>query len=134
MSVSDRDKKLLLVIVPIAILGAFWFLLLSPMRDEAAKAEQEAVQQEERRDAAQAQVEQASAAQTDYAADYGEIVRLGKAIPAQVDMPSLLVQLDSAAEGTGIHFTKITTGERTQVIAPEPAPAGRRQRRGHDPC
>jgi Tfp pilus assembly protein PilO len=122
VSLSDRDKKLLIFILPIAILGAFWFLLLSPMRDEAAKAEQEAVKQEERRDAAQTQVEQASAAQTDYAADYGEIVRLGKAIPAQVDMPSLLVQLESAAEGTSIHFTKITTGERTAVVAPEPAP------------
>jgi Tfp pilus assembly protein PilO len=121
MSLSDRDKKILVLIVPILILGAFWFLLLSPKREEAAKAEQEAVAQEERRDAAQAQVDQASAAQTDFAADYGEIVRLGKAIPAQVDMPSLLVQLESAAEGTGISFTKITTGERTQVSAPAPA-------------
>ena len=121
MSVSDRDKKLLIFIVPVLVLGAFWFLLLSPKRDEAAKAEQEATQQEERRDAAQAQVDQASAARTDFAADYGEIVRLGKAIPAQVDMPSLLVQLEAAAEGTGIRFTKITTGERTQVATAAPA-------------
>jgi Tfp pilus assembly protein PilO len=134
VSLSDRDKKLLLFIVPIVVLGAFWFLLLSPKRDEAAKAEQEAVQQEERRDAAQTQVDQASAAQTDFAADYGEIVRLGKAIPAQVDMPSLLVQLESAAEGTGIRFTKITTGERTQVSAPEPAPPAERGSEGTTPA
>jgi Tfp pilus assembly protein PilO len=121
MSLSARDKKLLIGIVPLLLLGAFWFLVLSPKRDEAAKAEQEAAKQEERRDAAQAQVDQASAAQTDFAADYGEIVRLGKAIPAQVDMPSLLVQLDSAAEGTGIRFTKIATGDRTQVSPPAPA-------------
>jgi Tfp pilus assembly protein PilO len=121
VSLSDRDKKLLILIVPILVLGAFWFLLLSPKRDEAAKAEQDAAKQEERRDAAQAQVDQASAAETDFAADYGEIVRLGKAIPAQVDMPSLLVQLESAAEGTGIRFTKISTGERTQAPAPAPA-------------
>jgi hypothetical protein len=37
-------------------------------------------------------------------------------------MPSLLVQLDSAAAGTGIKFTKITTGERTAVSAPAPTP------------
>ena len=121
MTLSDRDKKLLIFIVPIAILGAFWFLLLSPKREEASKAEDKAVVQEERRLAAEAQVQQASASQTDFAADYGEIVRLGKAIPAQVDMPSLLVQLESAAEGTGIRFTKITTGERTQVAAAAPA-------------
>ena len=48
-------------------------------------------------------------------------MRLGKAIPARVDMPSLLVQLDRAAEGTGIKFTKITQGER--VAAPVAAAA-----------
>jgi Tfp pilus assembly protein PilO len=126
MSLSARDKKLLVGIVPLLLLGAFWFLVLSPKREEAAKAQQEATVQEERRDAAQAQVSQASAAQTDFAADYGEIVRLGKAIPAQVDMPSLLVQLESAAAGTGIRFTKIATGDRSEAPAPAPAapPAG----------
>jgi hypothetical protein len=123
MSLSDRDKKLLIFILPIAVLGAFWFLLLSPMRDKAAQAEQDAIAQEERRDQAEAQVSQASAAQTDFAADYGEIVRLGKAIPAQVDMPSLLVQLEAAAEGTSIRFTKIATGDRTETPAPAPPPA-----------
>ena len=123
MSLSDRDKKLLIAIVPILVLGAFWFLLLAPKRDEAAQAEQDAIAQEERRDQAQVQLDQASAAQTDFAADYGEIVRLGKAIPAQVDMPSLLVQLEAAAEGTGIRFTKIATGDRTDVAAAAPAPA-----------
>ena len=43
-------------------------------------------------------------------------------------MPSLLVQLDGAAKGTGIHFTKITQGERTPVApaptAGTPPPAG----------
>jgi Tfp pilus assembly protein PilO len=121
MSLRDRDKKLLIAIVPILLLGAFWFLVLSPKRDEAAKAEKEAAAQEQRRDEAQAQLTQASAAQTDFAADYGEIVRLGKAIPAQVDMPSLLVQLESAAEGTGIRFTKISTGDRVEAPAPAPA-------------
>ena len=121
MTMSARDKKLLVGIVPLLLLGAFWFLVLAPKREEATKAEKEAAAQEERRDRAQAQLDQASAAQSDYAADYGEIVRLGKAIPAQVDMPSLLVQLDSAAEGTGIRFTKIATGDRSEAPAPAPA-------------
>jgi Tfp pilus assembly protein PilO len=123
MSLSDRDKKLLMFILPIAVLAAFWFLVLSPKRDDAAKAEQDAIAQEERRDKAEAQLARADAAQTDFASDYGEIVRLGKAIPAQVDMPSLLVQLEGAAEGTGIRFTKIATGDRTETPAPAPPPA-----------
>ena len=39
-------------------------------------------------------------------------------------MPSLLLQLDGAARGTGIKFTRITTGERTPVAAAPAATAG----------
>ena len=122
MTLSDRDRKLLMALVPIIVLGAYWFLLLSPKMKEADTAAAEATTQEERRDAAQTALNRATASQTEFAADYGEVVRLGKAIPAQVDMPSLLVQLDRAAEGTDISFTKISTGERT-TATPAPAPA-----------
>jgi hypothetical protein len=120
VSLTDRDRKILLILVPFVVLAAFWFLMMSPKRDEAAKAGEELIAQEQRRDQAQAQLQQAQQAETSFTADYSEIVRLGKAIPAQVDMPSLLVQLEGAAEGTGIRFNKITAGERTAVAAPAP--------------
>ena len=118
-SMSDRDRKIMLAIVPLVVILAYWFLLFSPKREEAATAKQDAAKQQQRLDQAQAVADQAKGAKTNFAADYGEIVRLGKAIPAKVDMPSLLVQLDQAAHGTGIRFTKISQGER--VAAPVPA-------------
>jgi hypothetical protein len=113
MSLSDRDRKIAIAIVPLLVLAAYWFLLLAPKREEAATASKELTKQTERRDTARTAANAARGAKTDFAADYGEIVRLGKAIPAGVDMPSLLVQLDRAARGTGIKFTDIKTGERT---------------------
>ena len=128
MSLSDRDRKLVLVIVPALIVAVYWFMFLSPKRQEASKSAADATKQTQRLETAQAAAKAAQGAQTDFAADYGEIVRLGKAIPANVDMPSLLVQLDSAAEGTGIRFTRIATGEReagaAAPAAPAPAPSG----------
>ncbi len=121
-NMSDRDRKLLMGLVPIVILAVFWFLLFSPKRQEAATAKTELAKQQERLDAAKATVAQANGAKTSFAADYGQIVRLGKAIPAQVDMPSLLLQLDGAARGTGIKFTKITAGARESVVAPATTP------------
>jgi Tfp pilus assembly protein PilO len=109
---SDRDRKMLLAIVPLVVIVAYWFLLLSPKREEAASAKKTATEQQQRLTSARALASQANGAKTDFAADYGEIVRLGKAIPTRVDMPSLLVQLDRAAEGTDITFTKITQGDR----------------------
>ena len=120
-SMSDRDRKILLAIVPVLVIVAFWFLLFSPKREEAASAKKQMTEQQERLKSARALASQANGSKTDFAADYGEIVRLGKAIPARVDMPSLLVQLERAAEGTGISFTRISQGERTAPAVAAPA-------------
>ena len=48
-------------------------------------------------------------------------MRLGKAIPASVDMPSLIVQLDRAARGHGHPLHKIATGDREAAAAPAAA-------------
>jgi Tfp pilus assembly protein PilO len=112
VTLTDRDRKILLGAIPILLLVGFWFLVLSPKRAEVAQATEELTQQQQRRDTAQAAVSQASSAKSDFESDYTEMVRLGKAIPSAVDMPGLLVQLDKAANGTDIKFTKIATGER----------------------
>jgi Tfp pilus assembly protein PilO len=122
MSLSDRDRKIVLAVVPILLLVGYWFLLLAPKRQEAATAGKALTKQTERRDSARTAAAAARSAKTDFAADYSEIVRLGKAVPASVDMPSLIVQLDRAAEGTDIRFTRVATGER-DTTTPPPAPA-----------
>ena len=119
-SMSSRDRKILLAIVPVLVIVAYWFLLFSPKREEAASAKKEMTEQQQRLKSARALAAQANGSKTNFAADYGEIVRLGKAIPARVDMPSLLVQLDRAAEGTGITFTRIAQGERTAPVVAAP--------------
>jgi len=126
MSLSDRDRKIALAIVPILLVAAYWFLLLAPKREAATQASKDLTEQTQRRDTAKAQAELARGAETNFAADYTQLVRLGKAIPSGVDMPSLIVQLESAAAGTGIRFTRIATGERdaSAPVTPPPAATG----------
>jgi Tfp pilus assembly protein PilO len=127
VSLTDRDRKVLLFVVPVLVILAYWMLLLSPQRQAADKAADEVATQQGRRDTAQARLDATRNAKQDFSADYTQIVRLGKAIPATVDMPSLIVQLDGAAQGTGIRFTKIKTGERVDSAAgatATPPPAG----------
>jgi hypothetical protein len=121
MNLTDRDRKIAIALVPVLVIAAYWFLLLAPKREEASKAETDLAAEQQRLTQARASAAVAKGDKTDFAADYGEIVRLGKAIPAKVDMPSLLVQLDRAAEGTGITFTRIAQGEREVVTAAAPA-------------
>ena len=122
MSLTDRDRKVLLIVVPLVVLIGYWFLLLAPKREEASKAGTELSEQQQARDRAQAELDKLQRAKTSFAADYAQLVRLGKAIPSSVDMPSLLVQLDKAARGTGIKFKSVATGDR-QAASPAPAPA-----------
>jgi Tfp pilus assembly protein PilO len=122
MSMTDRDKKIMLLLIPILLVGAYWFLLLTPKREEASEATATLTEQTDRRDAAQARVDSLSGDRTDFAADYGEIVRLGKAVPPTVDMPTILVQLDAAARGTKIVFTRITAEERVPAATPAVTP------------
>ena len=123
MTLTARDRKILLAVAPLVVLIAYWFLLLSPKREEAAKAGEELAQAQAARDQAQGQATQLERAKATFASDYTAMVRLGKAVPTKLDLPSLIVQLDSAARGTGIRFQKVAAGEDRTSGAQPSAPA-----------
>jgi Tfp pilus assembly protein PilO len=124
MTLSDRDKKILTFLVPLVLIAAYWFLLLAPKREEATTASAALTVEQDRLEAARMASSAADNAEKGFQTSYATVVRLGKAIPATVDMPSLLVQLETAAAGTGIRFNSITAGERTAAAAPAPAEGG----------
>lgn len=124
MSLTDRDRKIVLFLVPLVVVGVYWFLLLSPKREEAAEAGVQLAEQQQRLEDAQARVAGLSNQRTDFAADYTELVRIGKAAPTSIDMPTLLVQLESAAMGTDITFKRIAAEGRQPAAAAAPAPGG----------
>jgi Tfp pilus assembly protein PilO len=118
MSLTDRDRKILIALIPLVAIIGYWFLVLAPKRQEASKVKEQLSQAEAVRDTAQQKASQLSGAKRSFAADYATVIRLGKSIPASVDMPSLLVQLDRAARGTGIKFTDVKAGERSGPTTP----------------
>jgi Tfp pilus assembly protein PilO len=126
MTLTERDRRILMLMIPVVIIVAYWFLLLSPKRDDLKTARDNQHQQEQRRDTAVAQAAQLESARQTFPADYAQLVLLGKAIPADIDAPSLLVQLDQAANGSHIDFASVTFGARqTGVTVPTaPPPSG----------
>jgi hypothetical protein len=117
VSLTARDRKILLALIPLALILAYWFLLLSPKRAESAKLQDALTQAQGERDTAQQKLAGLGAAKQSFARDYATVIYLGKSIPSTVDMPSLLVQLDRASRGTGIKFTSIKTGDRSGATA-----------------
>ena len=126
MSLTPRDRKIVMILVPLLVLAGYWFLVLSPKRAESTKVAEELTKARGERDTAQAQVGQLNAAKASFAGDYQTVIRMGKAIPEAVDMPSLLVQLDRAARGTGVDIEdlKVTNPTGGGASAPAPAPNG----------
>jgi hypothetical protein len=118
MTLSARDRKILMVIVPFVVVLAYWFLLLAPKREAASEALVTLDTEQATLADAQGQASTVQAAKANFARDYAAVVALGKAIPTSVDMPSLLVQLEQAAAGTDIDLDGIAVGERTAVSEP----------------
>jgi hypothetical protein len=112
VSLSARDRKIVLALIPLALAAAYWFLLLSPKREEQAKERNALTVADTARASAAQRLAQLTAAKRSFAGDFQTVISLGKSIPASLDMPSLLVQLNTAAQGTGIDFTSVHAGDR----------------------
>ena len=106
-----RTNKILAAVVAVGLaVGAFYFLALAPQREEIAKLDTEVAAKEvELAQAQQALVGYEQARKT-YKSNYTTLARLGKAVPVDDDVQSLMVQLESAAERSGVDFEKIELG------------------------
>ena len=112
---TARDRTVLLVVLAAGVLGAFWFAVLGPKRHEASGLAEQIAQQRARLDDARQREATAQQARARYDDDYATVARLGKAVPVQEDVPSLVYQLDTAAQAHKIDFhdLKVNAGVTT---------------------
>jgi len=115
--VKTNAKILIPVLVAIVAVAAYWMLLLSPKRDEIAKLDKSIAGKEVELKTAQSQLAGYQKAKTRYKANYTTLTRLGKAVPGDDDVRSLMVQLDTAADDAGVDFATINVGG-SSVAAP----------------
>jgi Tfp pilus assembly protein PilO len=106
-----KSNKILIAVVALGLAAAgFYFLVLGPKRDEIAKLDSDiAAKQAEVAQAEQTLATYESARKT-YKANYTTLARLGKAVPGDDDVRSLMVQLEASADGTGVDFQSIELG------------------------
>jgi Tfp pilus assembly protein PilO len=111
MMTLTRNHKLLLAVAAAGLLVAgFWFLLLAPQRKAAADLETQIAAKQ--RELAQAQQQMAAyeKARASYKANYAKLVSLGKAVPADDDVRSLMVQLDASTKASNVDFQNVEVG------------------------
>jgi Tfp pilus assembly protein PilO len=115
---TTRDRTILMVLAALAAVAGFWFVALAPKRSEVARLDSDLAVQRDRLQTAQATAADAGEARARYAADYATVVRLGKAVPTDDEMPSLLYQLEAAADGAKVDFRSITRSGGAAGAAP----------------
>jgi hypothetical protein len=120
--VTGRDRIVLLVFLSVGLMAGFWFVVLGPKRDEATKLDAKVAVAQQRLQLAQNALGQAEKAKRGYQADYATVALLGKAVPKDDNMPSLLYQLQYAAHGARVDFRSVQISG-AQSAPPAPAAA-----------
>jgi Tfp pilus assembly protein PilO len=106
-----RTNKILLAVVAAGLaVCAFYFLLLAPQREEVAKLDKDVAAKQAELTQAQQTLAGYEQARKTYKSNYTTLARLGKAVPADDDVRSLMVQLEDAASRSGVDFEKIELG------------------------
>jgi hypothetical protein len=105
--VKSRDRLVIGVVLAVGALAGFWFMVLGPKRDEAAKLSDQVAQEQQRLEGARAGLASAEQARKRYGDDYATVAKLGKAVTAQDDVASLVYQIESVAQANRIDFRSI---------------------------
>jgi len=100
-----KSNRAIVAAIALAVLaGLFWTQLLSPKREEAKELDAQVAQLESSLAQHQAEVAEGEAAKKEFAAAYQHLVVVGKAVPGDDEVASLLVQVNRIANRTGGTF------------------------------
>jgi hypothetical protein len=105
--VTRSTKMLIPALIAVVAVAALWFLLLAPKREEIARLDAEIAKQQTAAEEAERRAAAYENAKANYRKNYTMVARLGKAVPADDDVRSLLVQLDSAARQSKVSFRSL---------------------------
>jgi Tfp pilus assembly protein PilO len=105
--VSRNIRILLIAVVALLAAGGYWKLALGPKRAQAAQLAKQVATERGKLAQQQSLLATYRGAQAQYKSNYATVVRLGKAVPADDDTRSLVVQLDAAAKRSGTNFANI---------------------------
>ena len=104
----------------VALIAAFWFVILAPKRSHADDLNSQVSDLQSQLTAQQQTIATAQQARATFAPSYHKLVVLGKAVPADSDQASLLVQLNALAEQAGVSFESLTLNQQTSTAAVPP--------------
>jgi hypothetical protein len=120
------DKGVIFGVALAALAIAFYMLVLAPKRDEAGKLQTQIDDLNASISQQQQVAEFGEQARSEFPRYYGHLVVLGKAVPPRADTSSMIVQLNSVANGAQVKLNSIALsqgGSSTDPSATTTTPA-----------
>lgn len=114
------DSTILMILPLVALVVAFWFLVLAPKRKEASKLGDEVAKLQTAVDEHKRAAADAVEAKESFPDNYQKVVELGRAVPQDDDTASLFRELSAISRRVGVEFRAI---ELNASQSPAPAPA-----------
>ncbi|HTQ68686.1 MAG TPA: hypothetical protein VMI13_08335 [Solirubrobacteraceae bacterium] len=111
---TTRDRLVLMGVIVLAFVGVAWLMFVSPERKKASTAAAAVTAAEAQLASAHSELATARAAQAKYAASYGTIVHLGKAVPTTSEVPSLMYELAQASKQKSVEFASISAATNSK--------------------
>jgi hypothetical protein len=115
---TQRDRTVVLVVAALVAIAAFWFLALKPKREEIQTANTRIGTAQSTLDTANAALTSARESKAKYRSYYGTVANLGKAVPTDDNVPSLVYQLDRIAKKHNVVFQSIELKPGSGAAAP----------------
>lgn len=121
------NDRIILILVPLLVLSAlFWFLLISPKRQDADDLQTQIDSTESEIAVAEDQIALAETARADFPKTYGELVELGRAVPEDDDQATLVYDMSELGKENNLDFRAfmVKPGEgQAEAAAPPPVAA-----------
>jgi Tfp pilus assembly protein PilO len=124
---KGSDKAIVLGVIMAVVLLGFYVKVLSPKREKASSLSKDITTLQTQVDQQKQAAMFGEDARQHFPAYYGRLVVMGKAVPADADTGSLLVQLNSVANRTHVKFSGLQLGAGSSSgtatsSTPPPAP------------
>jgi type II secretory pathway pseudopilin PulG len=116
--VTARDRTVLLVVLIVAGVAAAWMFVIQPRRADASKLSAQVSSEQTQLDTERSQIMQGEAQRRQFPANYAELVKLGEAVPADDDVPSLIYQLQGAASAAHVDFRTLQVAASSSSSTP----------------
>jgi Tfp pilus assembly protein PilO len=124
---KSSDRTILVVVGVLGLVAAFWFLVLTPKRQEASDLADQAASLQSQVVQEEATAATSATAKTDFKSNYRDLITLGKAVPVDADTSSLLTQLQTLSQDADVKFQSISLGGgggAAAAVAPTTTPTG----------